>query len=391
MTREPVVHPDFSALEATLHERVADGTELGVSLCVIHDDEVLVDTWAGWADRDRTVAWTADTITPVWSISKVMTNLALLLLVDRGLVELDAPVARYWPEFAQGGKDAVTVAHLVSHSSGVPAWTPGFAAEQLYDWDAAVADLAAQEPWWEPGTASGYHLLNQGHLVGEVIRRVTGQLPGDVIRAEFGDVWDGGPGFHLGLPTEEWDHVSPVVAPRLPEVEPMAPDSVAWRALTQPFVHVRTSDSPEWKSAQIPGAGGFGHARGVAEIQSIVSHGGTRSGRRFLAAETVEQILTPRAEGVDLMLRVPVRFGAGWALPEPTMMPSAPAGRTCFWGGVGGSVVVNHLDSRTTVAYVMNRMIGEYAPGTRALRPCGDSRSDEYLALVWDALGVAHA
>lgn len=372
MSRSRIMAPGFEAVDDLLAQRVADDTEIGASLCVIRDDEVLLDTWHG--TRVDGEPWTADTITPVWSTSKVMTNLALLVLVDSGLVDLDAPIQQYWPEFRS---DAATVRHALSHAAGLPAWSPAITGEDLFDWDRAVADLADQEPWWEPGTATGYHLLSQGHLVGEIIRRVTGLMPGAAIASLLTQplAADGTNGaFHLGVPESQWEHISDVVLPRLLEVEPMSEDSIAWRTFTQPFLHGRAANSEAWRTAQIPGASGFGNARGVAEVQSLVSHGGSRRGVDVLAADTLAQIWAEPVRGTDHVLRIPLTFGAGWALP------GAP-GRA-VWGGLGGSVVLSDTTTRTTIAYVMNRMISEYVPGTRHQRPCGDSRSDEYFTAI---------
>jgi len=370
-----------------LEQNIADGVERGASICVIQDGEVLADIWGGWADIESTAPWERDTIVPVWSISKVMTNLAALVLVDRGQLDVDAPVATYWPEFAAAGKDAVTVAQLLAHSSGVSGWDQPVTVEDLYDWDRSTAMLAAQEPWWTPGSAPGYHLVDQGHLVGEVIRRITGDMPGRWFEREIAQPL--GADFHIGLAAEHDARVSPVSTPKMLEVDAsvVAPDGITVRTFTGPFLHASEANTERWRRAEIPAANGHGNARSVARIQSIVSHGGEVDGVRLLSAETIERILEPRAEGMDVVLNVPTRFGLGWHLPLPEMMPSVPVGRSCYWGGLGGSVVVNDLDRRLTIAYAMNRMIFEYAPGMQQVRPCGDSRYDGYAAVIEAALG----
>lgn len=383
--REPTVLPQFQQVAELLAIRAADGTELGASLCVLHDDRVVLDTWAGFADKGRTVPWSADTITPVWSTTKTVVALAVLLLVDAGKLDLHAPVATYWPEFAQHGKDKVTIAQLLNHSSGVPAWSQQVSISDLYDWKYSTQDLAESELWWEPGSQFGYHMLNQGHLLGAVIERVTGLRPGEFIAAELAGPLEAD--FHLGLAPADDARVSPVTPPRLLEQEPPDVQSIAFRVLTQPFLHVRESASESWKREQVPAANGHANARAIAEIQSLISHGGVRHGRQFLSSSTIDEIFTDPISGTDLVLGLPLRFGLGWALPNPEVMPSVPTGRRCYWGGLGGSVVVNDLESRTTIAYVMNSMKFEYAPHTRVTRPCGDSRSDEYFALIWETLG----
>lgn len=387
MTVSGTWDPAFDGLADLLAARVADGTERGAALCVVHDGRVVADLWAGSADLASSVPWSRDTLVPVWSTTKTMTNLAALVLADRGLIDLDEPVAAYWPEFGAKGKERVTVADVLAHASGVSAWAQPVTVDDLYDWERSTAMLAAQEPWWEPGSAPGYHLMNQGHLIGEVIRRVTGEMPGRWFAREIAGPL--GADFHIGLPAEHDHRVSPVSPPSMIEVDTSAltPDSVAVRSMTGPFVHSREANSQRWRRAEIPAANGHGNARSVARIQSVVSHGGEIDGIRLLAPDTIERILEPRVDGMDLVLNVPTRFGLGWALPGTGAMPSVRADRACYWGGLGGSVVVNDLDRRLTVAYTMNRMLFEHAPGLQQIRPCGDSRSDAYLAAVDAALG----
>lgn len=374
--------PRFDDLAELLDRNVSDGTELGASLCVIHDGEVVADLWAGWTDAARTQPWKRDTITPVWSITKVMTNLAAVVLASRGDLDLDARVATYWPEFAAAGKADVTVAQLLSHTSGVSGWAQPVTVDDLYDWDKSTAMLAAQPAWWEPGTASGYHLLNQGHLVGRVVEAVTGESFGDWFAREIAEPL--GADFHIGLDAAHDDRVAPVTPPEMIDIDSsaMTPDSVAMRTMTGPFLHASEANSERWRRGQIPAANGHGNARSVATIQALISHGGSVDDRSFVHPDIVERILEPCSDGMDLVLNVPARFGLGWALPNPKIMPAVEPGRRCYWGGLGGSVVVNDLERRMTVAYVMNRMQFEHAPHHRQIRPCGDARFDAYAAAL---------
>lgn len=376
----------FAALRDLLHANVEDGTELGASLCVIKDGEVVVDIWDGWFDRNKTVPWQRDTLTPVWSITKTMTNLCALVLVDRGLLDVNECVAHYWPEFAANGKDGVLVRHLLGHTSGVSGWAQPVTVDDLFDWDKSTAMLAAQEPWWEPGTASGYHLLNQGHLVGEVIRRITGLSPGQFFAKEVAGPL--GADFHIGMDPVDFERVSPVTPPRPLDLDLSAidPDGIPIRTFTGPFVNVSETRADRWKTAEIPAANGHGNARSVARVQSLVSHGGEVDGIRLLSPKTLDLIFEEQSNGKDLVLEVPLRFGIGYALPEPATVPSVQPGRRCFWGGLGGSFVLNDLENNLTIAYVMNRMVFEFAPGTRMPRPAGDSRSDAYIAAIYEAL-----
>ena len=216
------------------------GGRPGASLALNIDGEMVVDLWGGWADEARTVPWTENTIANVFSTTKTMTALAALVLVDRGELDLDATVARYWPEFAAQGKAGIKVRQLLSHTSGVSGWDQPITLEDLYDWDKSTALLAAQAPWWEPGTASGYHMLNYGHLIGEVIRRITGQRLGEFFAAHIAGPL--GADFHIGLPPSEFHRVTNVVVPPLPSDSPpldpntprQADNSVAFKTWTNP-------------------------------------------------------------------------------------------------------------------------------------------------------------
>ena len=190
----------FEPVRAAMAANLASGADLGLSFCATIDGETVVDLWAGWADAEKTRAWEADTIVNVYSTTKTMCALTALLVADRGELDFDKPVAYYWPEFAANGKADITVAHLMSHSSGLSGWEEPLDAEDLYDWEKATSLLAAQAPWWEPGTAPGYHAVTQGYLVGEVVRRIAGKSLGTVFREEIAEPL--GADFHIGLPAE---------------------------------------------------------------------------------------------------------------------------------------------------------------------------------------------
>ena len=175
--------PRFDAVRQALQHNIDSGEELGTSLVLDIDGERVIDLWGGFRDQARTVPWDEHTITNVWSATKTVTSLAALVLVDRGDLDVYAPVANYWPEFGAHGKQHIEVRHLLAHTSGVSGLEQPATVEDLYHWDTVTARYAAQAPWWEPGTASGYHMLNYGNLIGEVIRRITGQRLGEFLDA----------------------------------------------------------------------------------------------------------------------------------------------------------------------------------------------------------------
>ncbi len=252
----------FQPLRELFASKLELGEDLGASLAVNIDGETVVDLWGGWADEARTVPWTEHTITNIFSTTKSMTALTALVLVDRGELDLDANVARYWPEFAAKGKEKIQVRHLLSHTSGVSGWEEPITLDDLYDWDKSTALLAAQAPWWEPGTASGYHTLTYGYLVGEVIRRITGQRLGEFFAAHIAGPL--GADFHIGLPPSEFHRVANVVPPPFPSDAPQFdPNSVAFKTWTNPTMRPESSWTEGWRGADIGAANGHGNARSL--------------------------------------------------------------------------------------------------------------------------------
>jgi CubicO group peptidase (beta-lactamase class C family) len=317
---------------------------------------MVVDLWGGWADEARTVPWSENTITCVFSTTKVMTTLAALVLVDRGELDLDANVASYWPEFAARGKAGITVRHLLSYRSGVSGWDQPVTIDDLYDWDKSTAMLAAQAPWWEPGTASGYHPLTYGHLIGEVIRRITGQRLGEFFRTQIAQPL--GADFHIGLSPTEFHRVANVVPPAALtwDRSKLDPDSLLCKSITGPMNEFEYSWTEGWRRADIGAANGHGNARSVARIQSAVACGGKVGGVKLLSPKTINRIFEVQSDMVDLVLGIRLKIGLGYALPWPEVLPFVPEGRICFGSGAGGSLVLADADRRLTIAYVMNKV-----------------------------------
>jgi CubicO group peptidase (beta-lactamase class C family) len=354
-----------------------DDAELGGAVAVDVGGEVVVDLWGGWRDEARTTPWTQDTIVNVWSCTKTVLALAALVCHDRGLLDVHAPVARYWPEFAANGKEGVLVRHLLSHTSGVSGWDPPFTVPDMYDRETSTARLAAQAPWWEPGTASGYHAQDQGHLVGEVVRRVTGRTFRQFVAEELAGPT--GADLQIGAREEDWDRIAPVVPPPpLPvDLAALDPASVMVRTFTGPVGDASAANTPGWRRADLGALNGHATARGLLDVVRALSLGGETGGVRLLRDTTIDLVFDEQSDGVDLVLGIPVRFGIGYALGSPAV-PYVPEGRVCFWGGWGGSLVLMDLDRRLTVTYVMNRM----APGI-----IGSDRAESYVRAVYDALG----
>jgi CubicO group peptidase (beta-lactamase class C family) len=337
----------FAAVRELFERNLADGTDLGAAFCVTVDDRVVVDLWGGFADEDRSRPWRSDTVVGVYSTTKTMAALTALLVADRGELDFAAPVARYWPEFAAAGKAEVTVAQVMSHSSGLCGWREPLTTDDLYDWEKVTALLAAQEPYWEPGTASGYHVVTQGYLIGEIIRRITGRTLGTVFREEIAGPL--GADFRIGLPAAEDHRVADLIPPA---GGPPPGTGELWKVAGNPDVDPLVTRTRQWRGAEIPSGNGVGNARAVAGIHAILANGGVAQGRRFLSERGCRRALEPQVEGVDLVLGVPIRFGLGFALGAGLL----PNDNTIYWGGYGGSLAVVDFDARTTIAYTPNRM-----------------------------------
>jgi CubicO group peptidase (beta-lactamase class C family) len=357
----------FTAVPSTLAGLLEHG-DAGASVAVFVDGEPVVDVWGGFADADRTIPWQRDTITNVWSVTKTMTALCALVLADRGELDLAAPVGRYWPEFAVAGKEKVLVRHLLAHTAGLPDWDGPI--EDLYDWPAATARLAAQAPQWEPGTAAGYHSLTQGFLVGEVVRRITGRNLGDFFAQEVAVPL--GADFHIGLPAAH-DHRVALAVPPPSRGEDYVAGAAASAAPASAgtAVRVRDGNSVAWRRAQIPAANGLGNARSVALVQSVMACGGAVRGRRLLSQAGCDRAREEQFHGVDRILGMQVRWGLGYGL----------FGSSLGWGGWGGSIVMIEPDERMAVAYVTNQM----------REPADDNRGLEIIMAAYDGLKALRA
>lgn len=352
------VPEQFTKVADALSRSIDEGADVGGSVAIAIDGEMVADFWGGYADEARTTPWERDTLVNVWSTTKTMSALTALVLADRGLLDLDAPVAEYWPEFAANGKEGVLVRHVLSHTSGVSGWAQPVVQEDLYDQDRSAQILAAQAPWWEPGTASGYHAINQGHLIGELVRRTTDRTLGSYFAEEIAGPL--GADFHIGLAAEHDARVSAVIPPPPLDLDlsgDIDMESPAMKTFTGPPVDANHANTEAWRRAEIGAANGHGNARSVARIQSVVSNGGTVDGVSLLSPATIDRIFEVQSDGIDLVLGIPLKFGIGYGLPVQETIPYLPAdARICFWGGWGGSVVINDLDRRMTFAFMMNRM-----------------------------------
>ncbi len=349
--------------EAFVRNFVSRG-DVGAAVAVTIDGKMAVDLWGGHADKERTRPWRRDTIVNVYSATKGVAATCFNRLVDQGRVDLDAPVATYWPEFAQAGKETIPVRWLLSHRAGLPAIRKTLPSDALLSWDMMTTALAEQAPWWEPGTRHGYHALTFGYLVGEVVRRVSGRSLGQYCREEIS-----GPlaiDFHIGLDASDDARCAEVIA-ALPPLAGVSnplndavtsdPESMPAKALNNPVGALKLSmiNSPAWRRAEIPAANGHTNARALARFYGALACGGELDGVRILSPVQVERCYAEEASGIDAVLSVPMRFGLGYRLTQPAA-PYGPNPHTFGHTGAGGSLGFADPDARIGFAYTMNQM-----------------------------------
>jgi CubicO group peptidase (beta-lactamase class C family) len=372
--------PRFAAVRDAFAASFASGREVGASFAATLEGELVVDLWGGHADAARTRPWARDTIVNVFSTTKAMTALCAHLLVDRAMLDLDAPVARVWPEFAAEGKAAVTPRHCLNHSAGLAAIRRPLPVEALYDWARMTGALAAEAPWWAPGSAAGYHALTFGYLVGEIVRRVSGTSLGALFRDEVARPL--GADFHIGLGAADEGRVAEMIPPTAAETSaagPAAavdPESMLGKVMGNPRVSPDLANTRAWRAAEIPAANGHGNARSVAQIMAVLACGGSLGRVRLVGEDTLARAIEEQSYARDLVLGFPIRWGVGF-MRTSEHLPLGPNPRTFGHGGWGGSLGVADLDARVSWAYVMNKM----SPGTT-----GDFRAAGPLAAFYASL-----
>ena len=365
MASEIEIHGACDARFAPVREAFARsfraGGEVGAAVAVYLDGALVVDLWAGHKDFARTEPWQRDTLVNVYSTTKGVTALAAHRLVDEGSLDLDAPVAKYWPEFAQAGKGALPVRFLLSHRAGLPAVRKLLPNEALYDWNAMTDALAAEAPWWTPGTAHGYHAVTFGWLVGEVVRRIAGKSLGAYVRDTFARPL--GLDFHIGLAESEHARVADILQQTPPDTTGEAaqlftralaqPEGVTARAFMNPPSMALGPNVPAWRSAEIPGANGHATARALATLYGRAALGDGS----VISRDAIARCRTEQSRGDDLVLGVPTRFGLGFMLRQESHEGGRCLGAGAFGHpGAGGSLAFADPEARLGFGYVMNRM-----------------------------------
>jgi len=358
----------FAAVREEFARNFEERGDIGAACSIIIDGEPVVDLWAGWLDEKRTRSWGRDSIINIYSIGKAMTAIAVLRLVDEGLVDLEAPAATYWPEFAAGGKAEVPVRLLLTHETGLIAVRRPLPPGSFLDWDLMTSELAGQEPWWTPGEGHGYHTNTFGFLGGEIVRRVTGRSLGTYFREEIAELLNADLLIGFG---PEYDHLTADSIPYRGEQDPNRRPWLDQDPATLEGVELgrylayrnpppkedgsTSVNSRAWRAAEYPSTNPHGNARGVARLFGALARGGELDGFRVLTEPTIDRANTIEADGEDIVLGRPTRFGLGFQLTIPGIRPLGPNPRA--FGHYGASALVGFADpdEKLGFSYVCNQ------------------------------------
>lgn len=363
------VDPAFEPVAEQFRAHLSAGLEVGASLCIHHEGETVVDLWGGCRDLGGEIPWSADTLVNVYSTTKGLASIAFATIVEAGDCHYDQPVAEIWPEL-QAACSGISIGDLLAHRGGLCGISAELAVTDLYDWQKMISLLESQQPFWEPGSASGYHAVTWGYLPGELARRLTGKSLGTILRERVCESL--GADFFLGLPDAEAHRVAPLVGPNRARVaiarsggEPgRNPGPLHALAMTNPVIRpFQDASSPAWQRAEIAASNGHGSARGLAAVYAAV----LAPGSSLLSAATLDALLEQRSgDEPDLVLGQRMRRGAGVILNTDAMFGPHDGA----WGhsGAGGSTAFADPDSGTAFAYVMNQMRDDEGGSTRASR-----------------------
>lgn len=385
MSGEPPVagrwDPAFAGVRDAFRRNFAEHDELGAAACIFVGGRCVVDLWGGHRERERKSPWREDTLVNAWSVGKGVTAMLALALVERGDLDLDAPLARIWPEIAAEGKGATTLRHVLSHRAGLPGVREPLPDGAMLDWRRTCDVLAGQRAYWPPGERHGYHVMTYGFLVGEAIRRATGQRIGEALRRELTGPL--GADFHVGLAASEHDRVATMgdytVVPRtraqwesiFPATGDDEHDHMVWHAYFNPpdGTGVGRVNTPAWRSAEIPSANAHATARSVAALYQGLLEG------RWLSAELRAEAARIHSDGVDAVLGRPSRFGLGFQLAQPSRPLGPNEGAFGHYGHGGG---LGFVDPAASVAfgYLTNR------PGARWQTPRTQNLIDALYAAL---------
>ena len=358
--------PKFARVRDAFAQNFAERGEVGAAASIVVDGRCVVDLWAGHGDKAKTRPWNRDTLVNVWSTTKGLCAMCAHRLADQGKLDFDAPVAKYWPEFAQGGKGSIPVGYLLNHKAGLAAIRAPLSHDDLFSWEKVTTELARQAPWWKPGTRHGYHAITFGWLVGEVVRRISGKSVGAYFRDEIAKPL--GADAHIGTGPELDARIADIIYAAPPAAgernifAEMAKDntSVSYAAIFNPptMFAETTTNSRAWRGAEIPGANGHTNARSLARIYGALARDGEVDGVKLFGPREIDRCTTEQSKGQDAVLPIPTRFSLGFMLSQPGAM-MGPNARTFGHPGAGGSLGFADPDAKVGFGYAMNQMSNE--------------------------------
>jgi CubicO group peptidase (beta-lactamase class C family) len=358
MTIDGHCDPRFARVRDTFRRNFADGWEHGGGVSVMVDGRTVVDLWGGHADAAKTKPWKPETLVNVWSCTKGVVALGAAMLVDRGKLAYEAPVAKVWPEFAANGKGEITLDLVMSHRAGLNGLATPMDEAGLYAWKPYVDALAAMAPLWEPGTHCVYHALSYGHLVGEPMRRVTGRSVGQFVTAEIAGPLGVDGGFTIGLPEREDARVAEMIeGPKASDWVPFVLAGPFPHSCRNPMLRALAPNDRAWRAAEIPGGNGHATATALATIYGLMALGGFLGGKRLISTSGLEAATKPRYRGMDDSFQSPAAFAAGFQIDGASYVNRASAGSFGHTGW-GGSIGFADPEARLGFAYVTNRMLG---------------------------------
>jgi CubicO group peptidase (beta-lactamase class C family) len=356
------VAPGFERVRDAFEKNFRDGLEVGASFAVERRGEVLVDLWGGWGDRAKSRPWNEDTLVNVWSTTKGLASLCVAMLVDRGLLSYEQTMTSVWPEFAAGGKGALTVGEVLSHQGGLAGAADKLVTRDFGDHEAMAMRLAMQAPMFETGV-SGYHAITHGYLTGEIVRRIDGRTLGRFFREEIAvplgaDAW-------IGLPESEEGRVAEMIPAPPGKPAPLAPHPAARAALANPPLDATAANERWWRACEIPSVNAQTNARALAAIYGMLAAGGEAGGHRYLGREAIEKATRKRVHSKDLVLGIPMRWGAGFSRNDGV---TYGANRNTYGhSGWGGSFGCADPDAALGIGYAMNQMYANLRGDPRSL------------------------
>jgi CubicO group peptidase (beta-lactamase class C family) len=386
-------NPQFKAVQDVFAKNFEQFEEIGASLAVSLNGKFVMDIWAGYANAAKTRLWEENTIVCVFSMTKIMTSICILMLSEKDLLDLSSPVSKYWPEFGQNGKEKILIKHILGHTAGIPSWDEQLPQEDLLNWEKMTQLLEKQKPWWEPGTMGGYHAITFGYILGELVKRVTGKTIGTFFKENVAQPL--GADFMIGIPIEYEKRMADLIPPDSPFIgDILEKDSIIYKILGIPGgwnlggdmtkKYVEFCNTHAYHKAEIPASNGSANARSVVRIASAIACGGNIDDVHILSQNTLNKALEEQFNGKGHLFIDGIRYGTGFGLPSDIKPIKNP--NTLYWGGWGGSACIMDMDAKLSISYVMNKMRTQLPEESRKNKFTSDTRANRIVSSVYEAL-----